>query len=150
MARTAWKEHYLHNLYHTGFVHLVLDGLPQETVVPRLWPSQNSMGFDSTLARPMNATLPSCLFLLPFIQTLHLAGIGLRGRLDPNIKNWPFNLTDLVLSNNRITQSIPVQLQRQASKLSKIDFSFNRINGTLSEMTMPSTAFFATVNRFLG
>lgn len=131
---------------------VVLDGLAAgDGCQKALWPKDNSLKFDATLAHTMVGTVPRCLWRLPKLVLLHLAGNGFTGPgFDPQLKSWPANLSDLSLSNNMLSQAIPSPLQHQAAQLAKLDLSYNKFDGTLSDMTLPSSLIFMLVNRFSG
>jgi hypothetical protein len=139
------------NFQSTALQDLVFDGLAAgDGCLKPLWPKNNSLGFDASLAKTMKGSLPPCLLRMPKISVLHMAGNGLSGFLDPHLTSWPANLSDLSLSNNKLSQPIPAPLQQQAWRLSKIDLSFNKFNGTLYQMQKPSLLLNLIVNRFSG
>lgn len=131
---------------------VVLDGLAAGDGCQKvLWPKDNSLQFDATLAHTMVGTVPHCLWRLPKLVLLHLAGNGFTGpAFDPQLKAWPSNLSDLSLSNNMLSQAIPSPLQRQAAQLAKLDLSYNKLDGMLGDMTLPSSLIYMLVNRFSG
>ena len=136
----------------TGLQDLMLDGLAAgDLCARRLWSNGNAFGFDATLPLKLDGTLPNCIFFdLVNIRQLHLAGNGLRGRIDDTITAWPPSLSDLSLAHNRLSQPLPVPLQQTAGRILKLDLSFNKFNGTL-EMTVPAVNLTRLdVNRFSG
>jgi hypothetical protein len=91
------------------------------------------------------------MYSMPKLQLLHLAGNAFTGpAFDPAQTSFPPNLTDLSLSNNMLSRHIPSPLQRQAGMLAKLDLSYNKLNGTLNDMQMPSSLLSMIVNRFSG
>lgn len=82
-----------------------------------------------TLEHSVGGSLPTCLFQLPNITTLHLSGNGFTGSIPDNIR-FSATLTDLSLSHNALTGTIPIQIQHR--KWNNIDLSYNRLSGTLS------------------
>jgi LRR receptor-like serine/threonine-protein kinase FLS2 len=88
----------------------------------------------------LEGSIPSCLFSLPTIQTLHLSGNGLTGSLPSNL-DVSTSLVDLSLSYNLLTGSIPVSLQVK-SNWQSLDLSYNKFSGTLSSS-------FATQNEMM-
>ena len=74
--------------------------------------------------------VPSCLFELRNLTTLHLSGNGLDGSI--NLSRQPNKLKDLSLSYNQLSGSIPTNLLQ--SSYSKFDLSNNKITGTCDDM----------------
>ena len=74
------------------------------------------------------SSIPSCLFSLPNIVKLHLSGNGIEGSLPSDIVlNEGF--VDLVLSNNKLTSTIPSVFQNHQWNV--FDLSYNKFSGTL-------------------
>lgn len=80
-------------------------------------------------AHTLDGTIPSCLFGIRTLQTLHLAGNGFTGDLPASL-NVSDALTDLSLSHNYLTGSIPRGIQLKTNWL-KLDLSYNKLTGTL-------------------
>ena len=76
------------------------------------------------------------------LQTLHLSGNGYTGSLPNNI-TISKNLTDLSMSHNLLTGSIPDSFQLKRWK--RIDLSFNRISGTLSSSAFSNVNMNSTI-----
>ena len=76
----------------------------------------------------IGGSIPTCLFQLPNITTLHLSGNGFTGSIPGDIV-LSTTLTDLSLSHNVLTGSIPDQIQLR--NWHNIDMSYNRLSGTL-------------------
>ena len=114
----------------------------------KIW--QTAFGFNARFVQKMVGTIPPCVFSLPNLVKLHMAGNGNEGRLPASLESWPANLKELVLSHNRLTQPIPVLLLRQFSRLEKVDLAYNRFNGTLDGTQLPAMSMDLTVNRFSG
>jgi Leucine-rich repeat (LRR) protein/uncharacterized membrane protein len=96
------------------------------------------------------STFPSCLFLLPSLESLHLSGNGFTGSI-PSSLNISKSLMDLSLSNNQLTGSIPENFQRKLWQ--NLDLSYNKISGTLSNSfsLIPSDGLlYLEVNRLSG
>eukprot|EP01034_Spumella_vulgaris_P033349 gene33349-41151_t len=72
--------------------------------------------------------IPSCLFNMTSIQSLHLSGNGLRGSLSPSLTITP-TLVNLSLSYNQLTGSVPRAIE--AYEFLNLDLSFNKISGRL-------------------
>ncbi len=82
-----------------------------------------------TLSNYLEGGIPNCLFELPTIQSLHLSGLGSYGHLPDNI-NLSNNLTDLSLSHNLFTGTIPFIFQEK--DWMNLDLSYNKFTGTLT------------------
>lgn len=135
----------------TNLKDLILDGLAAGQGCQRpLWTRGSSLGFDATLAGTLSGSVPPCVWRLPLLRQLHLAGNGLSGRIDPSLLSWPANLTDLTLANNRFSHPIPPSLQSHAGRLSKLDLSRNKFNGSCFDMQLPSSLLHLEVNRLSG
>lgn len=81
----------------------------------------------------LGGTIPSCFFKkMPNMLLLHIAGNGISSTL-PDINQSYCNLNTIVLSNNRIYESIPYSWQT-FSKLQKLDLSYNLLTGGISDM----------------
>eukprot|EP01036_Dinobryon_divergens_P030042 gene30042-39233_t len=94
--------------------------------------------------------IPSCVFNLSSLQTLHLSGVGLNYALPSDLVISP-TLSDLSLSNNIVTGIIPDSIQLRY--WNNLDLSYNRITGTLRSdfPAYPSTsALNLAVNRLSG
>jgi len=76
------------------------------------------------------STIPTCIWELPNLKTLHLTGNLLEGTIPdpPNI----FSLSDLSLAYNTLEGSIPLSLRK--SPLRKLDLSHNRLSGTCDDL----------------
>jgi hypothetical protein len=70
----------------------------------------------------------ACLFKLPLINTLHLSGNSFTGTL-PDIDALDSSLVDLGLAHNKLTGTIPAQIQQK--DWYRLDLSYNRLSGTL-------------------
>jgi hypothetical protein len=104
---------------------LVLDGLSSadsclQYILPGLLDSY-------TLSQAVHGSIPTCVYTLPQLRTLHLSGNAFTGSL-PADQMAPA-LSDLSLSHNVLTGTIPADvLQRTWLQL---DVSYNRLDGTL-------------------
>ena len=94
--------------------------------------------------------LPRCLFSMPNLQTLDLCGIGFTDSFPADLVVSP-SLTDLSLSNNKMTGFVPNSIQERT--WNHLDLSYNQLSGTLSknfaEYTS-SSSLLLNVNRFSG
>jgi hypothetical protein len=80
--------------------------------------------------RPTNLDI-NCILSLPGIQSLHLSGNGLGGKLSLENRKLNENFTDLILSHNQFEGTIPEEIYSHGKWLT-LDLSFNRFQGTLS------------------
>lgn len=74
------------------------------------------------------AQLPSCVFQMPKLETLHLSANGLTGTLPADIVISP-RLTVLALSHNILTGSIPTNFQ--VHPWSSLYLAYNKLGGTM-------------------
>lgn len=81
-----------------------------------------------TLKYRILGNIPSCLFAMPNLQTMHLSGNGFEGSLPSNLK-LNCNLNNLVLSHNQLFGPIPSAIQQRAWNM--LDLSYNKLSGTL-------------------
>jgi ABC-type multidrug transport system fused ATPase/permease subunit len=113
---------------------LVLDGLHtaescRTLIFPTLHKSFHALDA-YMLTRPIEGSIPSCLFTMPKLKTLHISGNALHGSL-PQITTISPSLQDLSLSHNQLTGTISGNLL--AHNWASLDLSFNRFTGTISE-----------------
>jgi Leucine-rich repeat (LRR) protein/uncharacterized membrane protein len=107
---------------------LSLDGISTaENCRTLFFPGTVFTGFYTS--HSLASTVPSCLFLLPSLESLHLSGNGFTGSI-PSSLNISQSLVDLSLSNNELTGSIPENFQTK--NWQNLDLSYNKISGTLS------------------
>jgi hypothetical protein len=136
---------------------LALDGLQSATSCQyKLFPAalEGSVVAKSlySIRNPLSGGVPSCLFGMGNLTTLHLSGNGLTGTIPADVI-MSFSLRDLSLSHNKLTGSVPASvLQRDWANL---DLSYNRLTGSLpsSNSMSPyssSTALSLDNNRLSG
>jgi hypothetical protein len=96
------------------------------------------VGFDSLLSKIFKGTfstkrlvakLPSCLWNVDSLQTLHMAGNGLSGSI-PDAP-LPSSLLNLQLGYNALTGTIPNHIQERGGFVS-LGLQHNKLTGTLS------------------
>jgi hypothetical protein len=104
---------------------LVLDGLSSSTSCRRELPSGAYL-----LSRSVGGTLPQCLFQLPSLVTLHLSGNVFTGPVPEAALPLMANLSDLSVSHNQLTGTIPAAFQTRTWY--NLDLSYNRLSGSLS------------------
>ena len=103
-----------------------------------------------TRKNDLQGGIPDCLFNMSRIQTLDLCGIGFQYSFPKDLAVSP-TLTDLSLSNNRITGFLPNSIQTRT--WNSLDVSYNQLSGTLvtNFPTYPAySALNLMVNRFSG
>jgi Leucine-rich repeat (LRR) protein len=97
--------------------------------------------------RKLSGSIPNCMWTMPNLNTLHLAGNGLLG----SIGNLGNSLEYVSLSSNRLTGSVPLSWQA-SSKLVFVDLSSNRLSGSLSDsyLLLSNSSLDLSVNRLSG
>jgi hypothetical protein len=104
---------------------LALDGLgTAEKCQEQIFPKTTIHTY--RLRKPMTGSIHDCIFRLPHLQMLHLSGNGFTGSIPSGISK---NLSNLVVSHNRLKGEIPDELFHRDWKV--LDISINRITGTL-------------------
>ena len=94
-----------------------------------------------------HGSVPACVFALPALSTLHLAGNGLTGPLGDLAVNSSIFVMNV--ANNRLTGTIPLSIQ--SHKFHNLSIAFNKITGTLmSSFQAPKTSLGMSVNRLSG
>ena len=95
------------------------------------------------------AALPPCLFGMPQLQFVHLAGNALTGTI-PDVIHRGKLLKDVTLSHNELRGTIPHWLQR--TPLERLDLSYNRFSGTLASdiAALSNSTYFLALNRLSG
>ena len=95
----------------------------------------------------MTGSIPGCIFNLPRLQTLQIAGNGLTGRIPEEGLNLSASLSKIVLSHNRLSNSIPSALLRSLDRYEVIDLGYNRFRGTLDAVEVaPSSSLTLRIN----
>ena len=79
--------------------------------------------------------IPSCIFSLPRLKTLHLSGNSIRGSFDEQMLVGS-QLKVLQISNNKLSGRIPVTFQNKS--WTTLDLSVNRFDGTLAPSAFPN------------
>ena len=83
-----------------------------------------------TVQNPLHGSIPSCLFALPNLTTLHLSGNRLTGSIGSyDDMQLGHKLYDLSLSHNVLTGRIPRAIQQRI--FYRLDLSYNRLSGAL-------------------
>ena len=103
--------------------------------------------FGTSLQNAEDVKIPSCLWSVNSLTTMHLTGNGYAG--DITAVESGIHLYDVSLSHNRIDGTIPPFIRR----MKKADVSHNRFVGHLSSVSMAAsneTELRADVNRLSG
>jgi Leucine-rich repeat (LRR) protein len=105
---------------------LVLDGLSsapacQQRILPGV--TQSYAG-----KHIVSGTVPSCVYAMQNLRTLHLSGNGFTGSLAVDADVTPA-LTDLTVSHNILTGTVPASLLHRPWL--SLDLSYNRLTGSL-------------------
>jgi hypothetical protein len=117
---------------------LVLDGVSTASSC-RIFTFPNSPFLNAFYVKFfISDNIPSCLFSIPNLQTLHLSGNGLTGSFpfsssdddDTSSAAISSSLSDLSLSHNQLTGTIPLSIQERS--WINLDLSYNKLTGTLS------------------
>lgn len=82
------------------------------------------------LANPIRSGVPTCLYQMATLNTLHLSGNGLTGTL-PDAIALSDKLVDVSLSHNRLTGTIAGAFQQRIWY--NLDLSYNKFTGALSD-----------------
>lgn len=113
----------------TALLNLALSGL---TSGSSCLMSTSVLGYGLTTVSTVPGSLPSCIFEMPNVAQVNIAGNGMRsGLYDIPMTS---KLRNLTLSYNRLTGTIPVSIQTR-SEMNILDLSFNRLKGTIEQMT---------------
>jgi Leucine-rich repeat (LRR) protein len=101
------------------------------------------------LFNSLDGSVPSCLFALPNLTSLHMMGNSLTGTLSADI---PHNssLERLVLSHNRISGTIPESIQQNSFVI--LDLSYNKLTGVFEDhdVNFNQSNLILEVNRLSG
>ena len=137
--------------FATKLQTLALDGLTSgDNCFQQLWPTNNFLNFSGRLTiRTMQGTVPSCIYRLPNLETIHLSGNGLLGHLPDSLSD---SISYLSLSHNYLTGTISSNIQMKA--LNSLDLSFNKLGGLFKVVSrsfnISSSYLHLRVNRLSG
>lgn len=120
---------------------IAMDGLASsDTCICSLW---DPMGVSNTdFGGIMEGGIPRCIWTLPNITVLHLAGNGLMGSLPDHVDcvhGLSPSLSDVVLTHNKLTGTIPMTFQ--GYPFSVLDLSYNKLRGNIEDMTNLTLAY---------
>eukprot|EP01034_Spumella_vulgaris_P024819 gene24819-31203_t len=114
---------------------LALDGLSTATSCQTKLAHLPGLPAAYGLQHSTEGGVPSCLFNMSQLNTLHLSGNGIIGSISDNLIISP-SLTDLSLSYNSLTGTIPLAIQNRAW-ITGLGLSSNKLGGVISR-GMPS------------
>ena len=97
------------------------------------------------LSSSSKPTIPACIFQMTALQSLHLSGNGLHGSLPEAITP---SLTDLVLSHNFLTGTIPLSVRQRS--WGALDLSYNLLSGDIQNFSKPAGPLSLAVNTLSG
>ena len=103
--------------------------------------------FGTALRSVDDIEIPSCLWNMSSLKTLHMTGNGYVGKI--KMTDLDNRLNDVLLSHNRLSGTVPTYIQ----SIKKVDLSYNRLVGHLSISTNTSsseTVLCTKVNRLSG
>jgi hypothetical protein len=131
---------------------LVLDALTSAPGCRKKFPVPLNSIIKAVISKDLlDGTIPSCIWTMPTLVTLHLSGNGIVGTLGDLVQGAT-NLQDVSLANNRLVGSIPQSWQTWG-KFTQLDLSSNKLSGTLSSQFVPganNSKLDLTVNRLSG
>eukprot|EP00981_Chlorochromonas_danica_P000962 scaffold233_cov174-Ochromonas_danica.AAC.2 len=145
----------------TSLEVLALDGLStakscRNPTLSDVLPQIHSYALNS---QAIHGGIPKCLFAMPYLETLHLAGNRLTGSIpveeESDLGRF---LSDISLSHNELTGTLPPPLQG-GNRWSRLDVSYNKIKGELktddsgnsnTEGFLPNAFIYLNINRFSG
>lgn len=107
---------------------VALDGLQSGSrCALRPWDPLNLLqGYVTTL---MEGTVPSCIWAMPHLRVLHLAGNGFGGTL-PDDVSLPPTLTSVSLTHNEMEGTVPANFAAHPFHI--LDLSFNNFEGSVT------------------
>jgi Leucine-rich repeat (LRR) protein len=125
--------------------YLILDGLHTQNGCRKVMPVKFYDTIYSTTASVTN--VPTCLYSMPNLMSLHLASNGITGSL-PADAVLGVNFTEFVMSNNQMRSVIPDVFQ--SHYWVTLDLSYNKFTGTLQDSLTVKESVTLNVNRLSG
>jgi hypothetical protein len=130
---------------------VALNGLSGATACRRVLFPHSRVFTAFILERYIDGEIPSCLFALPKLETLHLSGNRFSGSLSESLL-LSATLNDLDLSYNNLDGSIPSQVQEK--DWLNLNLAYNEFNGLLlssfSNFSSPKSNLTLKLNRLSG
>ena len=130
---------------------LVLDGLNAACSKPLFSPG-NALHLTGTVTKTkLEGSIPGCLFRLPNLTTLHLAGNELPGSVPSDLVSWGM-LTDVSISHNMFSGTLPEIAMGRMKNFRRFDAASNKLNGELDLLNLSPnrTILDLRINRFSG
>jgi Leucine-rich repeat (LRR) protein len=132
---------------------LVLDSVGNAPSCAYSFPRALSPIFKAVVnVNPLVGGIPSCIFSMQHLETLHLSGNGLTGSLQDLDQSANLVLNDVSLASNVLTGSVPQSWQDWT--WSSLDLSANKLSGFLYSNAFSNNHGFVTldltVNRMSG
>jgi hypothetical protein len=91
--------------------------------------------FGVRLFNTIGGTIPSCVWSLRNLSVLHLTGNGLSGELGQSLLPVSSQISDLSLSHNKLSGTIPLDILNVAN----LDLSYNQFSGEYQDRTQYSS-----------
>lgn len=118
-------------------VTLALDGAhTASSCRNRLFPHSEHLKAYMLSDQEQTGRIPSCLYSMPNLQTLHLSGMGWEGSLPEDV-TISSSLKDLSLSHNELDGTIPSNFQNHSWR--NLDLSFNFLVGDLHRVSIENS-----------
>jgi Leucine-rich repeat (LRR) protein len=126
-----------------NIVSIVLNGMSSsKSCRQKILPFTPSFILDNSV----KGNIPSCLYQLPNIITLQLAGNKFNGKISTG-ENITSTLLNLDLAHNLLSGTIPKIIQEK--KWNNLDLSFNRLSGSLIDSFNGNTQILSLQNNHL-
>jgi hypothetical protein len=101
---------------------------------------------DLMLGKYVHGTIPSCVWNLPNLVSIHISGNRFSGIIGELLENS--SLVNMSLSFNHFTGSLPLSVQRHS--FDTLDVSFNTFTGEINEVSSVNVSLITELNRFSG
>jgi hypothetical protein len=101
---------------------------------------------DLMLGKYVHGTIPSCVWNLPNLVSIHISGNRFSGIIGELLENS--SLVNMSLSFNHFSGSLPLSVQRHSFDV--LDVSFNTFTGEINEVSSVNGSLITELNRFSG
>lgn len=98
---------------------------------------------DVTVVNTVDGTIPSCIWNMPYLITLHLMGNGLTGPIKIPYSRISSSIKDINLAHNYLTSTIPKALQVFSYRT--LDLSYNKLTGDITNIVMEYNSQFSSL-----